>query len=501
MNFNEPSIDYAGISPLIALTVGLCLVLLSAVFKPFRRSAPVMTTTTLFVTAGLLIGQWDDPKTLITGALRLDDLAISISLIAILTAVACVLFSIREKATEEAGSGEYHALLIGSVLGMVLLSQATNLVTFFVAIETLSIPLYILCATNLRREGSLESGLKYLIVGSVGSATLLYGMAFIYGGSGATNFAGIADGIARNGLDADPLILIGIAMAAVGLAFKTSIAPFHQWTPDVYQGAPTPITAFMAVATKAAAFAVFLRFFDVALGSQVDEWAPALAALAAISIVVGNVGALGQDSLKRLLGYSGVAQAGYMLGGVVVLSNSGTSSLVFYLAAYAFMNLAAFAVIIARERETIFGDDIRAVRGLGAERPLLAWSLTISMLALAGLPATAGFIGKLYLIEALVEGDYTWLAVFIAIGTMISLAYYLRVVAAMWMSPGTEGAPGATPVIAGASPEADPVDPEAGRRWYIVGPAILASAATVFFGIIPQPLVEFASHAGAALFG
>jgi len=501
MNFHEPHIDYAGISPLIALTVGLCLVLLSAVFKPFRRSAPVMTTTTLFVTAGLLIGQWDDPKTLITGALRLDDLAISISLISILTAVFCVLFSIREKATEEAGSGEYHALLIGSVLGMVLLSQATNLVTFFVAIETLSIPLYILCATNLRREGSLESGLKYLIVGSVGSATLLYGMAFIYGGSGSTSFAGIADGIVQNGLDGDPLILIGIAMAAVGLAFKTSIAPFHQWTPDVYQGAPTPITAFMAVATKAAAFAVFLRFFDVALGSQVDEWAPALAALAAISIVVGNVGALGQDSLKRLLGYSGVAQAGYMLGGVVVLSNAGTSSLVFYLAAYAFMNLAAFAVIVARERETIFGDDIRAVRGLGAERPLLAWPLTISMLALAGLPATAGFIGKLYLIEALVEGDYTWLAVFIAVGTMISLAYYLRVVAAMWMSPGTEGAPGATPVIAGASPEADPVDPEAGRRWYIVGPAILASAATVFFGIVPQPLVEFASHAGSALFG
>jgi NADH-quinone oxidoreductase subunit N len=501
MNFHEPHIDYAGISPLIALTVGLCLVLLSAVFKPFRRSAPVMTTTTLLTTAGLLLGQWDDPKTLVTGALRLDDLAIAISLIAILTAVFCVLFSIREKATEEAGSGEYHALLLGSVLGMTMLSQATNLVTFFVALETLSIPLYILCATNLRREGSLESGLKYLIVGSVGSATLLYGMAFIYGGSGATNFAGIADGIARNGLDADPLILIGIAMAAVGLAFKTSIAPFHQWTPDVYQGAPTPITAFMAVATKAAAFAVFLRFFDVALGSQADTWQPALAALAAISIVVGNVGALGQDSLKRLLGYSGVAQAGYMLGGVVVLSSSGTSSLVFYLVAYAFMNLSAFAVIVARERETIFGDDIRAVRGLAAERPLLAWPLTISMLALAGLPATAGFIGKLYLIEALVEGNYTWLAVFIAVGTMISLAYYLRVVAAMWMSPGEKAAPGATPIIAGASPEADPVDPEAGSRWYIVAPAILAAAATVFFGVIPQPLVDFASHAGASLFG
>jgi NADH-quinone oxidoreductase subunit N len=499
MNFNEPTLDYAGLSPVIALTVGVCVVLLSAVFKPVRRWAPGLTLLALAVTAGLLIWQWGDPKDLVSGALRIDDLAISISLIAILTAGFCVVLSTREPATEQAGVGEYHALLLGSVLGMVLLAEAQNLVTFFVAIETLSIPLYILCAANLRREGSLESGLKYLIVGSLGSATLLYGMAFLYGGTASTDFGGIALGIAHNGMLDDPLILIGIAMCAVGLAFKTSIAPFHQWTPDVYEGAPTPITSFMAVATKAAAFAVFIRFFDVALGPQVDQWQPALAALAAISIVVGNVGALGQDSLKRMLGYSGIAQAGYMLGGIVVASESGVNALVFYLAAYAFMNLAAFAVIIARERETPFGDDIRAMRGLGAERPLLAWPLTIAMLALAGLPATAGFIGKLYLIEALVESDYTWLGVFIAIGTMISLAYYLRVVAAMWMRPEGDVATG-TPAIAGAAPEADPIDPDAGKRWYLVGPALLAAAATVFFGVIPQPLVEFAERAGSSLF-
>jgi NADH-quinone oxidoreductase subunit N len=502
MNFQAPHIDYAGISPLIALTVGLIVVLMSGVFKPFKRWAPGLTVLTLAITAGLLIWRWDDPRTLITGALRLDGLAITISLIAIMMAAFCVVLSIGERAVEEAGSAEYHSLLLGSVLGMVLLSQADNLVTFFVALETLSIPLYILCATNLRREGSLESGLKYLIVGSLGSATLLYGMAFLYGGTGSTDFEGIAHGISQGGALGDPLILIGIAMCAVGLAFKTSIAPFHQWTPDVYQGAPTPITAFMAVATKAAAFAVFLRFFDVALGAQGADWQPALAVLAAISIVVGNVGALGQNSMKRLLGYSGIAQAGYMLGGVVVASKSGVSALVFYLAAYAFMNLAAFAVVVARERETAWGDDIRGLRGLGAENPWLAWPLTISMLALAGLPATAGFIGKLYLIEALVEGDYTWLAVFIAIGTMISIAYYLRVVAAMWMRPDTEAsAPDAVPAIAGASPEADPIDPEAGHRVRLIAPAALCAAATVFFGVIPQPLVDFATHAGTALFG
>jgi NADH-quinone oxidoreductase subunit N len=499
MNFNAPHIDYGALSPVLALTVGACVVLLSAVFKPVRRSAPFLSLVTLGATAGLLIWRWNDPQSLVSGALRMDDLAISISLIVILTAAFAVFFSIREPAADEAGSGEYHALLLGSVLGMVLLAQAQNLITFFVALETLSIPLYILCATNLRREKSLESGLKYLIVGSLGSATLLYGMAFLYGGTGSTDFAGIAQGIAQKGVLGDPLILVGIGMTAVGLAFKTSIAPFHQWTPDVYEGAPTPITGFMAVATKAAAFAVFIRFFDVALLPQAHEWQPALAVLAALSIVIGNVGALGQDSLKRLLGYSGVAQAGYVLGGLVVASEAGVNAIVFYLGAYAFMNLAAFAVVIARERETVFGDHIDSVRGLGAERPPLAWPLTISMLGLAGLPATAGFIGKLYLIEALVEGDYTWLAVFIAVGTMISLAYYLRVVAAMWMRPG--GSQQATqPAIAGASPEADPIDPEASRRIYLVAPALIAAAATIFFGVIPQPLVEFAQHAGASLF-
>ncbi len=505
--FVAPHVDYAGIAPVIALTVGLVVILMSGVFSTTRRWAPGLAVLTLGATAGLLLWHWNDRIDLVSGALRVDNLATSISLIAIASAFTTILLSVRERAAEEAGQGEYHALLIGSVLGMVLLSEAQNLVTFFVAIETLSIPLYILCATNLRREGSLESGLKYLIVGSLGSATLLYGMAFIYGGTGSTDFAGIAHGIEAKGMLHDPLILIGIALAAVGLAFKTSIAPFHQWTPDVYQGAPTPITSFMAVATKAAAFAVFVRFFVVALGPETGDWQTGLAILAAISIVVGNVGALGQDSLKRLLGYSGVAQAGYMLGGIVVASEKGLSSLVFYLVAYLFMNLAAFAVVVARERETPFGDDIRGVRGLGAERPALAWPLTISMLALAGLPATAGFIGKLYLIEALVEGSYTWLAVFIAVGTMISLAYYLRVVAAMWMSPGESaaaagpaGAPATTPVISGASPEADPVDPEAGRRWYLVAPAVLAAAITVFLGVIPPPLVDFATHAGSALF-
>ena len=464
MTFTAPDIDYAGLSPIIALTTGLVVVLLAGlVGRAQRRLVSLLSFITLGAAAGLAIWQFGESKDLVAGALRVDDLGLVATLIAIASAAFVIPLSWREEAADDApgpaGHGEFQALLIASVLGMALLAMSQNLITFFVGLELLSVPLYVLCGSALRRRQSLESGLKYLIIGSLGSATLLYGMAFIYGGSGSTDFAGIRDGIGSS-LAEDPLILIGIALMATGLAFKISIAPFHQWTPDVYQGAPTPVTAFMAVATKAAAFAVFARFFEIALGPAVGDWQPALAALAAVSIIVGNVGALTQSSLKRLLGYSSVAQAGYMLVGIVAANAAGVQALFFYLSAYAFMNLAAFAVITIRERETGFGDDIRSVQGLGRERPELAWPLTIAMLGLAGLPGTAGFIGKLYLIEAAVEGDYTWLAVMIAVGTMISLAYYLRVIAAVWMRPAYHADPTpetghrALPAMAGGSPEA-----------------------------------------------
>ena len=291
------------------------------------------------------------------------------------------------------------------------------------------------------------------------------------------------------------LVLTGIALVVVGLCFKASVAPFHQWTPDVYEGAPTPITAFMAVATKAAAFGVLLRIFDVALVGDQFDWGPALATLATVTIIVGNVGALGQSSLKRMLAYSSVAQAGYLMAGVIVSTQLGASATVFYLAVYLMMNLAAFAVIIARERSSPLGDDIDAVAGLGSSHPLLAWPLTIAMLSLAGIPVTAGFVGKLYLIQALVDGGYTWLGVVIVVGSAISLGYYLRVVAAIWMreGPATRG----VAVLAGGSGEAEGV----GAHWEVVGIALLFGAASIFFGIVPQPLFDLVHHAGGALTG
>ena len=280
----------------------------------------------------------------------------------------------------------------------------------------------------------------------------------------------------------------------------------------------------MAVATKVAALGVFLRLFDVAFINAQTSWGPAVAALATITILVGNVGALGQSSLKRMLAYSSVAQAGYMLAGVVVATKLGVQATVFYLAVYLAMNMASFAVIVARERETTLGDSIDAVAGLGRDRPWLAWPMTISMLGLAGIPATAGFIGKFYLIDAAVSGGYTWLGVVIVVGSMISLGYYLPVIAAIWMREapaGRRGQPGsslprerpnsgsrcaagarrriARARCAGRQPrcrlETTRPQPE------VLFVAVLAGAATLFFGIIPQPLFNLVTHAGGALGG
>jgi NADH-quinone oxidoreductase subunit N len=539
-----PHVDFAGLSPLIALLGGAVIVLLVGLLgqKAAREQAvPTLSLVALAASLGLTIWQWGEQKSILAGALRIDDLALVLNMILIAGGAATVLLAWRSRAAESTAHGEWHALLLTSIAGMFLLASAQNTVLVFLGLELLSIPLYVLCATGMSKRGqhqerSLESGLKYLIIGSVGSATLLYGLALIYGATGATDFSAIDSALSTGNLATDPLTLTGIALCVAGLCFKASVAPFHQWTPDVYEGAPTPVTAFMAVATKVAALGVFLRLFDVAFINAQTSWGPAVAALATITILVGNVGALGQSSLKRMLAYSSVAQAGYMLAGVVVATKLGVQATVFYLAVYVAMNMASFAVIVARERETTLGDSIDAVAGIGRDRPWLAWPMTISLLGLAGIPATAGFIGKFYLIDAAVSGGYTWLGVAIVVGSMISLGYYLPVIAAIWMreAPAGAGQPsssspasaptpaaGALPALAGGSPELDadaeplgvgpsittnaPVQPLApettGPQPEVVFVALLAGAATLFFGIIPEPLFNLVTHAGGALVG
>jgi NADH-quinone oxidoreductase subunit N len=532
VHLKGPYVDFAALSPLIALFGGAIVVLLTGLLgsrKVREQVVPALALGALGAALGLTIWRWNTPESVVAGALRIDRLSLTLNLILVVGGMATVLLAWRSKAAEEAAHGELHAMLLTTIGGMALLAAAQSTVALFLGLELLSVPLYVLCATEMRREHSLEAGLKYLIVGSVGSATLLYGIALLYGASGASDFGAIASAISGSGLATNAMLLTGIALCVAGLSFKASVAPFHQWTPDVYEGAPTPITAFMAVATKVAALGVLLRLFDTALIEAHASWGPALAALATVTILVGNVGALGQSSLKRMLAYSSVAQAGYMLAGVVVATRLGAQAMVFYLAAYVAMNMAAFAVIVARERATDLGDNVQAMAGLGREHPWLAWPMTISMLALAGIPATAGFIGKFYLIDAAVAGGYTWLGVVIVIGSMISLGYYLPVVATMWTGsaqtvatppPPPAPPPGAIPAIAGGSQELDTegageepdsadlaasgeaagsVASEARHQPELAFVAVLAGATTIAFGIVPQPLFNLVHGVGSAL--
>jgi NADH-quinone oxidoreductase subunit N len=524
-----PHIDWASFMPFVILGGGALIALLVGLLGGGEHTAtrgrvvPLLTIAVLAAFMVVAISRFHHPASIIAGALSVDDLALVLDMIFAVAAIACVLLSLRARAPETAGHGEYYALLLFSVLGMAVLVSAQDLVTLFVGFELLSIPLYVLCASEYRREGSLESGLKYLVIGSVGSATLVYGLALVYGATGSTSFPAIASrisgGTLAGGVLGDPLLLTGLGLVLVGFAFKASVAPFHQWTPDVYEGAPTPITAFMATATKAAALGVLLRFFDVAAIDLQNIWAPAMATIAAITIIVGNAGALGQSSIKRMLGYSSVAQAGYMLTGVVVGTRLGVDATVLYLTVYLMMNLAAFAVIMGVQDERSDGDDISGIAGLGARSPWLAWPMTIAMLALAGIPGTVGFIGKFQLIHALVNGDYTWLAIVLVLGSMISLAYYLRVIASIWMrSPTPSPGPGYTassarPIlapIAGGSPEADALGPDGDtvpasssslstRFPEVTLVAVVFGAACIVFGIFPSPLFNLAAHAGQAI--
>jgi NADH-quinone oxidoreductase subunit N len=492
MEFNAPDINYAGISPIIALTGGLVLTLLAGLIggsdKRQRIVVSIVGLGTLAAAAGLLIAQWGAHKNLVAGALRLDDLAIATSLIAIGAAGFCIPLSWREEAFDRplgpSNHGEFQALLICSVLGMTLISQAQNLIAFFVALELLSIPLYVLCGAALRKQASLESGLKYLIIGSLGSATLLYGLAFVYGSTGSTDFSGIRSAVGGSVLD-DPLLLIGIALSATGLAFKLSIAPFHQWTPDVYEGAPTPVTAFMSAATKAVALVLALRVLVTAFPGEEELWTIAVAVIACVSLAVGNIAALVQRNLKRMLAYSSVSHAGFMLIAVAANNELGAKALLFYLIPYGAASLGAFAVVAARERELGERVTLDNVSGMGWERPLLGVAMWTFMLAFAGLPLTGGFVGKFYVFAAAYDAGMWWLVLAGVIGTAISLYYYLAVIRALYMRmPDVQLAP------AGGSPP---------REAVLQASVVACMAVTIgtFFAV--QPLIDVAEKAAAQL--
>jgi NADH-quinone oxidoreductase subunit N len=368
---------------------------------------------------------------------------------------------------------------------MVFLVQATNLMTLFLGLEWFSIALYVLCAYDVGVKGSLEAGLKYLVVGGFGSAVLLFGSAFVYGATGELGFSEIAAATAQQDLGDNLFLLAGLAMIIVGLGFKVSAAPFHMWTPDVYEGAPTPVTAFMAAATKAAALVLALRLLVTAFPDQADLWTIALAVIVCVSLAVGNLAAIVQTSVKRLLAYSSVAQAGFMLIPVAAGNADGGTALLFYLIPYGAASLGAFAVVAARERELGRPATLESMGGLGWERPFLGGAMWVFMLSFAGLPLTGGFVAKFYAFAAAWDRGWTWLVVVGVIATAVSLYYYLAVIRAMYMRP-------AMPVAAAAGGQPP--------RELALSAAVVGCMAVVvgsFFAV--EPLVDLAREAAASL--
>ena len=405
-----------------------------------RRHGPALVGIAGIVAALVMTALlWGDRQEAFNGGLRADRFSLLFGGIFLAAALLTIMLAWREPAAVDR-RGEFVSLVLVSTTGMMLVAGAGDLISIFLGIEILSVALYVLCALEVWRERSLESGLKYLIIGAIGASILLYGLALLFGATGSTDLTEIGTALSGSSFDDEPLVVAAMALIAAGLAFKASAAPFHMWTPDVYEGAPTTVTAFMATATKAAAFAAFLRIFAGALPDLQPDWQAAIAALAVASIVVGNVAALVQTSMKRLLAYSSVAQAGYLLIGVAVGSIQGAEAVIYYLVAYTAMTMAAFAVVIIREREVEEGDQLAALTGYGRARPLIGVVMTLAMLSLAGFPPLAGFVGKFLLFGSAVEADLTWLAIVGAVGSMVSLGYYLRVVTVMWLPP-AEGAP------------------------------------------------------------
>ncbi len=331
--------------------------------------------------------------------------------------------------------GEFHILIMAAVIGMMVLGSATSLVTVFLGLEMFSIALYIACGFTRTETRGQEAAAKYLLIGGFGSAFVLYGMALVYGASGTTLIPEIARRVTTSA-SGDPLLIAGIVLMGVGFAYKVSAAPFHMWTPDVYQGAPIPVTAFMSVGTKAAAFAMIVRVFAGGLPHLAPEWQLLLAFVSATSMIVGNLMAITQTSIKRLLAYSGIAQAGYILIGVIAGGKAGLAAVLFYLFVYLFMNFGAFAVVTLLTDVDGDHDRIADLEGLGRRSWPMALLMTVFMLSLAGFPPFVGFFGKLFLFTAGVNAGYTWLVVVAVISSVVSVYYYVRVLIPVW-SPST----------------------------------------------------------------
>jgi NADH-quinone oxidoreductase subunit N len=430
--------------------VAIIVILLDLVVKR-KGLLPVVSIAGVVVAAGFAIAMWGGgSQALFNNMLAVDNFAIFFKLLFLAIAALVILSSVDYVSKFARFQGEYYALVLLSALGMMLMAATAELISIYIALELTSISLYVLVGF-LKDPKSTEASLKYLLLGAVASAVLLFGMALVFGFTGQTHLgeiAGAIQGMSLAGVLDSPGLILGMVLMVAGFGFKIAAIPFHMWVPDVYEGAPTPITAYLSVASKAAGFAIILRVFYSAFGlpSWLSlDWGLVFAVLAAIGMTLGNVIAIPQTNIKRMLGYSSIAQAGYLMVGLAVVGFSpaaevvGRSSLLFFLASYALTNLGAFTAIIAISNK-VDSDLIQDYSGMGKRAPLLALALTLCLISLIGMPPAAGFMAKFYIFSGAVQHDLLWLVIIAVINSVISAYYYLRVVKVMWLGkPASEG--------------------------------------------------------------
>jgi NADH-quinone oxidoreductase subunit N len=484
------SINLMAVLPTLIVIGWACLLLVIDLFIPAgqKRWTAWLSIVGLLASAVALLAQMGrfgrlGPEIAFGGMVSVDGFSIFLQVVFVLSAIIGVLISITYLPLHGIERGEYYALLLSTTAGMMIMAMAADLIVVFVALELLSIPLYVLAGFARPHADSEESALKYFLLGAFASGFLVYGIALTYGGTGTTGLAGIVQAFAGQALSL-PLTYAGMGLILVGLGFKVAAVPFHMWTPDVYQGAPTPVTAFMSIGAKAGGFAALVRVLVVAFPAISEQWGALVAIIAGLTMLLGNIVAISQSNIKRMLAYSSIAHAGYILLGVAAaqrpeVAQAAISAVVFYLLAYALTNLGAFTIVIAVERDDGTSTEIDDFAGLGKTRPWVALAMTLFMLSLTGMPVSAGLIGKVFVFQAAVQasvGDPLMLAVVIigVLTSVVSAFYYLKVVVVMFMREG-EGRAVLQPTL------------------------MIALAATAFgtliLGIVPGPIFQMAQMA------